>query len=482
MGVPSKVVIIGCGISGICAGILLKQAGIDDIVILEKADRIGGTWRDNTYPGAACDIPAHLYSYSFATTGHWPRKYATQPEILAYLNDCVGRFDLGGSIRFGAEVVEATYEAGQWHITLADGGTLRADILITACGQLHRPFIPDIAGHDTFAGTSFHTAQWRHDCDLKSRAVAIIGSAASAVQIANAISWNVARLTIFQRTPNWFMSHWDRPYPRLVQMLFSALPPVRRLYRWLSFLFHELFVLAFRTGSLSGRLLTTLSAMRLRRSIADERLRAAMTPDYPFGCKRVLRVGGYLRLFKYDTNSVVAEPIERLAPYGIVTRDGRVHPADVIIYATGFRASAMLAPMTICGRGGVRLADAWARGAEAYLGMTVPGFPNFFMLYGPNTNLGHNSAIFMIECQVRYVIQLLKRMRSMGAAEIEPRPQALARFSARLKQRMGKTVWAGGCRSFYQDETGRVVIIWPFSTVRYWWLTRRPRLADYLLA
>ncbi len=477
-----RIAIIGAGVSGICAAIRLGQAGIGNFVILEKADRIGGTWRENTYPGAACDVPAHLYSYSFAPKKNWSRKFAVQPEILTYLEQCVRDFAIEDRIQFGADVVAADYSDSKnaWRIRLADGETVEAHVLISACGQLHRPRIPAFRGQDTFSGPSFHSAEWRHDCDLTGLSVAIIGNAASAVQIAPAIAPTVGKLTIFQRSPNWIARRSDRPYSPLAKSLFSRVPMLRRLYRSYLYLQHEILFVAFRSASLANRALAAGLKFKMRRKITDPKMHDVLLPDYPPGSKRILRAPDYLRLMSHDKVVLVTDEIARIEPEGVVTGTGQLHAADAIVYATGFSVSDFLAPMQIKGRGGISLNDAWSCGAEAHLGMTMPGFPNFFMLYGPNTSLGHNSVIFMVECQTAYVVQMLQHMQSVGATVVELSAGAFGRFKRLLAAGIEKTVWAGDCHSYYKTESGRLVAIWPFSTVRYWLATRTPRYSDYI--
>jgi cation diffusion facilitator CzcD-associated flavoprotein CzcO len=481
-GARPRIVIVGAGISGICAGIRLRQAGFDNVVILEKAGGVGGTWRDNIYPGAACDVPAGLYSFSFAQHWDWTQKYAPQAEILAYLEDCVRNFGLSSCIRFGAEAIAADYVSAArcWQVRLADGETIATDILIAATGQLHRPFIPEIPGRESFSGPNFHSARWRRDCDLAGRAVAIVGSAASAVQIAPAIAPAVRMLTVFQRSPNWMAPAPNRVYSRWWRALLKRHRRARWLYRCWQYAVHESYVFAFRTPSLVHWISQRVIAFKMRRAIADETLREALVPSYPLGCKRILRTPGYLEIFEREHVALVPDRIERIAPDGIVTRSGKLHPVDAIVYATGFRVSEFLAPMEIRGRDGCRLAAAWANGAEAHLGMTIPSFPNFFVLYGPNTNLGHNSVIVMIECQVAHIAKLLQRMRRGGKSEIEVRADAFKRFGDRIVKRMDKTVWAADCQSYYRTPAGRVVGIWPYSSLRYWWTLRRPRTGDYI--
>lgn len=477
-----RVAVVGAGIAGICAAIRLKQAGVRDLVVLEKTQSIGGTWRDNIYPGAACDVPSHLYSFSFAPNAEWSRVYAPQAEILDYLEDCVETFGIGNLIRYGAEVAEARYDAEprHWRIELRPGEPVFADILIIACGQLHRPNIPDFAGMESFAGQCMHSARWQPGCDVTGKNVAVIGSAASAVQIAPEIVDDVRHLTVFQRTPNWIAPRLDRKYSAFEKQMMHRFRFLQTTYRLLNFLFQELFFLAFRPNSLFGRSVAFITRMFMRRKIKREDLIEPLMPDYSFGCKRVLLSSTFLKMFRREDVSLVAREISNFETRGVVTQDGKLHEADIVVLATGFQVSDMLAPIVIRGRKESLLSDAWKRGAYAYLGITVPGFPNMFLLYGPNTGLGHNSMIFMIERQVEYICKLLQRMRRDRISEIEVRKDVSETFNDKLQSRMSKTSWSGNCASWYKNEHGLVVAVWPYSTIRYWWMTRNPELRDYL--
>lgn len=477
-----RVVVVGAGIAGICAAIRLRQAGVRDLVVLEKAQAIGGTWRDNIYPGAACDVPSHLYSYSFAPNSEWSRVYAPQSEILNYLEDCVEKFGIGDSIRFGAEVVDASYdeERRHWWIEAATGEPVVAEILIVSCGQLHRPNIPEFPGADSFSGRYMHSAQWQSDCDVTGKNVTLIGSAASAVQIAPEIAADVGHLTVFQRTPNWIAPRFDRAYFELEKRLIRRFRFLQTFYRLLNYLFQELFFLAFRPNSLFGKIVAFVTRLLMRRKIKREDLIEPLMPDYSFGCKRVLLSSTFLKMFRRENVSLVTREISHFDKHGVVTRDNVMHKADVVVLATGFHVTDLLAPIDIRGRNNRLLSETWKRGPQAYLGMTVPGFPNMFLLYGPNTGLGHNSMIFMIERQVEYIYKLLQRMRWENISEIEVRKEVSETFNEELQVRMNQTSWSGNCSSWYKNEAGLVVAIWPYSTVRYWWLTRNPELGDYL--
>lgn len=482
-GVPwPRVVVVGAGIAGICAAIRLRQAGVRDLVVLEKTQAIGGTWRDNIYPGAACDVPSHLYSFSFAPNAEWSRVYAPQAEILNYLEDCVGKFGIGDLIRYGAEVAETRYNDTRrhWRIDLMSGEPVFADILIIACGQLHRPNIPEFAGMESFAGRCMHSAQWQPGCDVSGKNVAVIGNAASAVQIAPEIVDDVHHLTVFQRTPNWIAPRLDREYSAFEKLMMRRFRFLQTLYRLLNYLLQELFYLAFRPSSLFGKTVAFITRRFMRRKIRREDLIEPLMPQYPFGCKRVLLSSAFLKMFRGEKVSLVTDGISHFDARGVVTQDGSAHPADIVVLATGFQVTDMLAPIAIRGRDEKLLSEAWKCGAYAYLGIAVPDFPNMFILYGPNTGLGHNSMIFMIEQQVEYICKLLQKMRRDKISDIEVRKDVTERFNHRLQAHMDKTSWSGNCASWYKNEHGLVVAVWPYSTIRYWWMTRDPELRDYL--
>ncbi|MEX0345221.1 MAG: flavin-containing monooxygenase [Rhizobiaceae bacterium] len=475
-----RAVIVGAGISGICAGIRLREAGYD-VVILEKASSIGGTWRDNVYPGAACDVPSHLYSFSFFPKSDWSRTYASQDEILRYLETCVEKHDLGRSIRFSSEVIGAKYDEEKkcWSVELADGRTEQANFLIWACGQLHRPNIPKFEGFEEFQGEIMHSAQWQRDTSLEGSTVALVGNAASGIQIAGAIADQVGRLIILQRTPNWIMPRVGGRYRDFQKRLFGWVPPFRWLRRYSQFWQQEALIFAFRRNSLASRALTLLAQKFMRRKIGNEQMFDTLTPDYPIGCKRILLSNSYLKLFQRDNVVLETGGIDGFSANGICLAGGRKLDTDVVVLATGFRATEMLTHIPIAGTGGRMLQDEWADGAYAHLGLTVPGFPNMFILYGPNTGLGHNSMIFMIECQVNHVRKLAKLMNGRGLRSVEARQSACDQSNRKLQERALNTAWAGACTSWYKTENGRLTGIWPYSAVRYWLRTRWPLEREY---
>jgi cation diffusion facilitator CzcD-associated flavoprotein CzcO len=477
----TRIAIIGAGFSGLCLGIQLQKAGFHALVILEKAERLGGTWRDNTYPGAACDSPSFAYCLSFAQKTDWSRKWAPQEEILAYLEDCARDHDLVRRIRFGAEVEAARFdaEAGVWRVRLAGGEELEAEILVSSVGQLHRPHVPDLPGLGDFEGPWFHSARWRHDVPLAGRDVAVIGNAASAVQFVPQIATAVRTLTLFQRSANWMIPKRDRRYSEREKALFGRLPWLARLYRAWIWLSYELrWPLLRRSGFLS-RQIEKLAIRSMRGQIPDPKLQEALIPDYPLGGKRILISDDYYPALVRENVRVVTEPIARIGRDALVTRDGASHRADVLILATGFETTSFLAPMKIEGRDGRALHDVWKHGAEAYLGLSVAGFPNFFMTYGPNTNLGHNSILFMIECQARYIVDCLAQMARRELAWIDLHADVMAAFDRRLQAELARTVWARTARSWYKTCDGRITNNWSGSTLRYGWATRRADLSRY---
>lgn len=459
----------------------LRKEGIEDFIILEKALDVGGVWRDNRYPGAACDVPSHLYSFSFHPNPDWSRKFAPQAEILAYLQDFTARFDLRRHIRFGAEVRSVAFDdaASRWEVTLTDGTVLQSQFVVTAMGQLSRPAVPDIPGREQFTGKSFHSADWDHGFDLRGKRVAVIGTGASAIQFVPAIADQAASLTVFQRSPAYILPRPDRPHSRLERSLFKWMPGARRLHRLAIYLKYEVRVLAFtRFKGLMRPLGEKPFLKLLGQQISSADLRKKMTPDYPVGCKRILLSSDYLAAFDQPNVSLETDGIRRITPTGIETRDGRHHEVDAIIYGTGFAAQEFLAPLVVTGRGGKKLSEAWAMGAKAYLGIMVPDFPNLFMLYGPNTNLGHNSIIYMIESQTAHVMRCLKKMARTKATHIDVTTDAYERFTEGVQQDLAQTVWVG-CKSWYVDARGHNSSNWPGFTLSYRWLARRGRLDAY---
>lgn len=476
-----EAIVIGAGFGGICMGVALRRAGVDNFLILEKSDDVGGVWRDNTYPGAACDVPSHLYSFSFAPNPDWSHTFAQQAEIHAYLRDCVRRFALETHIRCASPVNDARWIEARalWEVQLASGERLLARLLVSAAGLLSRPVLPPVPGIDAFSGRAFHSAHWDHACALAGKRVGVIGTGASATQFIPQVAREAGHLTVFQRSPAWLKAREDRPYTHWQKTLFRRLPLLMRLHRGLIYAKYEARALAFtRMQSMMWLAVGKPFQAMLAREIADPALRERLTPDYPIGCKRILVSDDYLPVFARPSVRLETAPIRRITATGIETDDGRRHDLDVIIYGTGFAATDFLAPMSIRGRDGRALDEVWRDGAEAWLGMAVPGFPNFFMLYGPNTNLGHNSIVYMLESQVEHIMRCRRAMAAAGAAAIEAEAAPHAAFNAGLRRRLAGTVWQG-CRSWYLDRHGRNSTNWPGFTFSYRALARHASLLAY---
>ena len=476
-----RIAVVGSGFSGVCLGIQLKKAGIDSFTLFEKADRIGGTWRENTYPGAACDTPAFAYCFSFEQKTDWSRKWAPQAEILDYIEHCADKYGLRPHIRFDTEIAGAHFDGdeGVWHLRTARGEELEVDVLVSSVGQLNRPATPEIPGIERFRGPRFHSARWDHDCDLRGKTVAVVGNAASAIQFIPPIARETERLLIFQRSANWMIPRGDRAYRDSEKRRFAAHPWLARLYRWGIWLQYEATWPVFRRNEfLSGRM-GRMAEGSMRQVVSDPALRDVLVPDYPIGGKRVLISDDYYQTLNRDDVHVITDPIDHLTEDAVVTRDGSAHPADVVIFASGFESTSFLAPMKIAGLDGRSLTTEWKEGARAYLGITVAGFPNLFMTYGPNTNLGHNSILFMIECQTRYIIECIQAIASRGLKYLDLRQDVMDAYNDQIQEELGRTVWAATGKSWYKTEAGLITNNWSGSTTRYWWKTRRADLGLY---
>ncbi|WP_433517206.1 flavin-containing monooxygenase [Nonomuraea sp. CA-143628] len=475
-----RIAIIGAGFGGLCMAIQLERAGIGSYTVFEKADGLGGTWRDNSYPGAGCDIPSHLYSYSFEKYASWTRRYPEQPEILAYLEHCADKYGVRRKIRFGTEVEAAVFDGSHWQVSTASttstaGTTETFDVVVMSVGQLNRPQLPDITGMSDFAGTSFHSARWNHAHDLTGRRVAVIGNGSSAAQLIPRVAAEAEHLTVFQRTPNWVIPKPDATFGPLTRLAFRFVPGLQRAYREWIYRYAENTLYPALAQGWSVGLLKKRALDHLRDQVPDPALRAKLTPEYPPGCKRVVIDSSFYPALTRPNVDVATERIVRITPKGIETTD-RPYEVDTIVYATGFRSTEFLAPMEVSGRGGQSLRERWKDGAEAYLGISVPDFPNLFLLYGPNTNLGHNSIIFMIECQVNHIMSCLPYLSAQGPIEV--RPEAMAAWSRQLDAAMARMVWGNGCQSWYKTAEGRVTNNWPGPTTLYRRLAARsPRTA-----
>ncbi|MDH4581340.1 NAD(P)/FAD-dependent oxidoreductase [Pseudomonas sp. BN415] len=478
-GAPLHVLIIGAGFGGLGLAIQLQKAGIQDFLILEKGSEVGGTWRDNSYPGAACDVPSHLYSFSFEPKTDWSRKYAPQAEIFAYQRHCADKYGLHRHIRFGCEVAGAEFDeaSGTWQVQTCTGERFHARALVSACGQLNRPAWPRISGLDGFKGELFHSAGWNHGYPLEGKRVAVIGTGASAIQFVPQIAPKVAQLTLFQRSAAYVIPKPDRAYQPWELALMRRLPGLQKVDRMLKYIQHESRVLAFSVFPPLMKLMQFRFRRHLARGITDPGLRQRLVPDYPLGCKRILISNDFYPALARSNVEVINTGIREVTERAVVTDDGQHHEVDAIILGTGFTATDFLAPMSIRGLGGRDLNQAWREGAEAYLGVSVSGFPNLFMLYGPNTNLGHNSIIYMLESQFRYVLDGIRTLSGLRYLDLKPEVQR--HFNQRLQQDVRHTVWEQGCNSWYKTADGRNTNNWPGFTFSYRQQTRRLELNHY---
>jgi cation diffusion facilitator CzcD-associated flavoprotein CzcO len=478
-----RVAILGAGAGGLCAAVQLRAAGIETFTIYERSEGVGGTWRDNSYPGAGCDVPSHLYSFSFAPKVDWSRRYAYQPEILGYFEGLVERYGLGPHLRLRTEVTAATWDdaTSTWTVELGDGSTETADVVISGLGQLNRPHVPDIPGLEDFAGTWFHSARWDHDHDLRGERVAVIGIGASAIQFVPQVAKDARQLVLFQRSSNYVAPKNDRAFRAWERWLLANVPGVERAYRESIYWRLEARFAIMRRGSRLGRILRGRFQDQLRPLVSQRLTEEALIPDYPPGCKRILIADDWYPTLLRPTVSVVTDRVERITPTGVVDGTGREWPADTIIFGTGFRTTEFLAPLRVRGRAGADLNEAWAGGARAYLGVSVPSFPNLFLLYGPNTNLGHNSILFMIEQQVAYTLSMLAAAMEQGAAAVDVRPEAAERFDAEVQAAAAGTVWADDCHSWYKTEDGRITNNWTDHTTTYRTRLAVPDLSDWEL-
>jgi len=478
-----KCIIIGSGFSGICLAIKLKRSGIEDFVILEKAHGVGGTWRDNHYPGAECDVPSALYSFSFETKTDWDYQWSEQPQILEYIKNTACKNGIMDHIRFGCELVSADYdsEKGQWILELASEETLHSQFLVSAVGQLHKPRIPEYSGMESFKGPRFHSANWNHAVVLDAKSVAVIGNAASAVQFVPFVARDAAKLQIFQRSANWVSPKNDKPYKDWEKKLIRIFPVLQRLSRLKIYLRNELIVYtAIKGNRLTNWLLKMACQSYLNKTVTDESLRQKLIPDYPIGAKRILVADGYYEALMRDNVELITDPIAAVDETGILTRNGRHFPCDVIIFGTGFITNPFLDGITIRGRSGSTLAQHWSAGARAYLGITTSEFPNLFFMYGPNTNLGHNSILLMAESQADYIIQALNAVDHCNAGALEVRADIEAQYDTEIQTRLQAMVWNSVADSWYKSG-GRIINNWPGSVGEYRSVTRTFHAEDYIV-
>ncbi|MCY1141008.1 NAD(P)/FAD-dependent oxidoreductase [Actinoplanes sp. Pm04-4] len=470
-----RIVIIGAGFGGIAAAAALLKAGFDDVVLLEKASSIGGVWRDNTYPGCACDVPAPLYSYSFAPNPAWSRRFPAHDEILAYLRSTASALGVSSRVRVNADVVSAEWTGGRWIVTIRDGSVLEADVLVPAVGQLGNPVLPPIPG--TFEGPAVHTARWRDDLPIDGARIGVIGTGASAIQLVPTIAGRAAHITVFQRTPPWTLPRPDRRYGAGRHFAYGRVPALMRLPRAGVWAMTVVTGRALTGGRVAGAFVRTVSRAQRRLQVRDAALRAQVTPDEPMGCKRVLFTNRWLPALSRPDVSLITEKIVETTPSGVRTADGVVHQCDLLVYATGFAATDFLAGITVTGRDGRPLAKEWATGAYAHLGIAVPGFPNLFLMYGPNTNTGNTSVLYFMEHQAAYIVQAVRRL-SAGAGVLEVRRSVAAAFDQEIQARLARSVWTS-CRSWYRNAAGRIVTNWPGMAAEYRRRVARLNPSDY---
>lgn len=456
-------VIIGAGFAGICMAIKLKQAGLKDFVILEKAPAVGGTWFFNRYPGAACDVPSCVYSFSFEPNPTWSRHFATQPEIEAYIHHCVEKYDLTSHLRLSTEVTALQWCDNYWQVTTSASEDIAATYVISAVGQLNQPSTPTIHGAQTFKGKAFHSARWDAEISLQGQRVAVIGSAASAAQLVPEVAKQAAHLRVFQRTPNYLIPRWDRAYLGLERWMLKHIPGVLAFYRWVVFNQGErLFFPAMRRARWAQKVMEWLAQWQLRRQVSDLSLRDQLTPRYEIGCKRVLLCDDYYPALMRPNVSLDTSAIQSIGPKGVLTEEG-AYDCDVIVYATGFKTADFLQGIQVTGREGINLHDKWSQSTPAYRSVCVAGFPNFFTLYGPNSNLGSNSIIAMIEAQVGFVIQCLLGVEGGARSVVEVKEDVEQQYQQWLEDSMAGTVWMQDCPSWYKNAHGTINNNWPWS-------------------
>lgn len=479
-----RVVIIGTGFAGIGMAIALQKAGIRDFVLLERANAIGGTWRDNRYPGCACDVPSHLYSFSFEPNPRWSRAYSPQEEIRLYLEACVDKHGLRDRIRFGQTIDHATWSDDEqtWTVSSEAGETFRGHLLVSGIGALSNPAYPNVPGLDRFRGKQFHSATWDHTYALEGKRIGVIGTGASAIQFVPQIQPKASRLTLFQRTAPWIMPKPDRAYTEREKKLFSRIPGRRFFHRQAIYWRNELVGAMFSKAPRLMTVVAELGKWHIRRSIRNPALQRAVTPTYLPGCKRILLSNDYYPSLDRPNVDVVTDPIREVTETGVVLRSGRAIELDVLIHGTGFSVQSYLGKMKIHGKNGVELGAHWGKNAAAYRGTTIAGFPNLFTLLGPNTGLGHNSVVFMIEAQIRYVMSAIEHMKRDKLSSVEVLPAVLSAYNRRLGEALDSTVWASGCESWYLNDEGKNTTIYPGFTFTFRRETRTFHPGEYQLA
>ncbi len=477
-----RVAIVGTGFAGLGLAIKLKQAGIEDFVLIERADDVGGTWQANTYPGCQCDVPSHLYSFSFAPNPSWTRTYSRQPEIWDYLRELADRHDLRPQIRFGHELTGAAWDEQRqrWSVETSRG-SWTAQVVVDATGPLSYPQVPAIQGLRRFEGTIFHSAEWDHEHDLSGERVAVIGTGASAIQFVPRIAGKVGQMHVFQRTAPWVLPHSDRPTTRFERRLYRTVPLAQKAVRSSVYWAREAFLLGYIKQERLMRGWEKVASAHMRKQVKEPELRRKLTPEFRLGCKRLLISNAWYPALTRPNVELVTDPIRSIRGKTIVLADGSEREVDTIILGTGFHVTEPPTARLVRGRDGRTLAETAATGVQAYLGTTMANMPNFFKLIGPNTGLGHNSMVFMIESQLRYVTDALRVIDQQQIATFEVRPEAIAAYNAEIQAKLPGTVWMSGCKSWYLDADGRNTTIWPDFTWRFRRLTRRFDTSAYAL-
>lgn len=466
-----RIAILGAGASGLCMAVKLKEAGYTQITIFEKSDGVGGTWRANTYPGCGCDVPSHLYSYSFDLNPNWNFKWSMQPQILQYFNDFADKYDVRKLCQFNTEIVDCKYdEAGAlWTLTDATGAAKEFDLVVSGLGQLNIPHTPEFPGASDFKGASFHSAQWDHSVDLEGKTVCVVGNGPSAVQFIPPVQKMAGKLINFQRSPAWCRPRGQREYTASDKKSFASQRFRMNWYRWRIRAYADFGFGAFMQKSpmKMDKSMKDMCQKHFDDQISDPKIRELLQPDFEPGCKRILISDDYFPALCQPNVEIVREGVERITETGVIGTDGTERECDVIIFGTGFRSTEFLTPMEVTGRDNSRLNDVWHDGPSAYKGVAVSGFPNFFMLYGPNTNLGHNSIILMVEYQADYVVKCANKLSEVGVAAVDVTPKAMRDWNEKLQSNLDKTVWAGDCSSWYKTEGGKITNNWSGTTVEY---------------
>jgi cyclohexanone monooxygenase len=481
MAKPLSVGIIGAGPGGLALGIFLQKAGFRDFTIFDREDGVGGTWRINTYPGLACDVKSHLYSFSFALNPNWSRLWSGQSEILEYFEECSQRFELAPHFKLSTEVVAARWREDNrdWLLTTKYGQTFRFDIVVSAVGLFTQPVMPELVEQEPFTGTLMHTARWDHSVDLTDARVAVLGTGSTAAQLLPEVAKVAKKVYSVQRSPTWILPKPDRPYTEREKWVFSRVPLAKKIYRTRLWLRSESNISVIENGSDKTQEFKGIALRTLTATVPDDELRRKLTPEHPFGCKRLVFASDYLQTMSKPHVEVVSSPARYLRSRSLITEDGTELDVDAVLCATGYAAADYLGQIDVVGEGAMSLREKWRDGAYAYLGMAVPGFPNFFMLYGPNTNVGSNSVIFMLEAQAHYVVRALRHMRRKRKSYVSVRHESMTDFLAKIDGWMEGTVWLTRCSNYFRAANGRVVTQWPRSARAFWTLTRRFRSADY---